>query len=273
MSGQKKKKIYNRSLERALNILCAFSLEKRELSLTELSKALNLPKATVYRLCSTLVEYDFLRFDQNLRNYFLGLKLFTLGAIVFSSFSIRRAASAHLTQLQSKLGETVFLGVLEEDDLIYIDKREDVRKPIRFASDIGTRRPPYFGMLGQVLMAFLEDKEVVRILKRNPLVAFTKKSIIDRDVFKERLQKIRKQGFHVDEGEALEGITGISAPIRDYEGKVIAAVGVGLILTSKEDGSIEMLTKHVVETANKISENLGSKGIIATSRQKVSQGN
>lgn len=203
-------------------------------------------------------EYDFLRYDQNSRNYYLGLKLFTLGSIVFSSFSIRKAASPHLSQLQSKTGETVFLGVLEGDNLVYIDKWEDARRPIRFASDIGTHRPPRFGMLGQILMAFLEDEEVEKILKRNPLKAFTRKFIMDRKVFMAKLQKIRMQGFNVDEGEAIDGITGISAPIRDYSDKVIAAVGGDLISPSKKNERIKNSIKDVVEMAKRISEELGN---------------
>ena len=248
---------YNRSLERALQVLTAFSFDVRELTLGELSESLHLPKATVYRLASTLTDYDFLRYDEKLKKYSLGLQLFELGSIVFASFSLRKAASPHLDQLHSRLGKTIFLGIFQEDEVIYIDKRESVLNPIRFASEVGRRRPPYFGMFGQLLMAFLPDDGVDRILEKNPLKPFTKKSITARDEFKERLREILEQGFAIDREEAIDGITGIAAPVRDYTGNVVAAVGVGFISSSEDSNGVAEIIKAVGETTRNISRELG----------------
>lgn len=249
--------INNRSLERALQILGAFTRDSQDLSLTQMSKILNLSKPTVLRLCSTLVKYDFLKCDPYSKQYSLGLRLFELGSIIFSSFSISRVASPHLSRLQSQLGKTVFLGILLNDELVYIDKREEPRNPIQFSSQVGTRRPPYFGMLGQILMAYLPDSEVNRILEKNPLTASTKKSLTNTEEFKKRLNKIRAQGFFVDKEEALEGVTGISAPIRDYTGKVTAAVGVGFISPSVDSNGTKEIIAELCETGKRISREMG----------------
>jgi IclR family KDG regulon transcriptional repressor len=253
----KKKTFYNRSLERALQILCVFNFDRQSLTLTQLSNILDLSKATLLRLCSTLIKYGFLKYDKNLKQYSLGLKLFELGSVIFSSFSIRKVASPHLSQLQSTLGKTVFLGIIQNDELVYIDKREDSRNPIQFASQIGTRRPPYFGMLGQILMAFLPSSEVDRLLEKIPLTTLTKRSITNEKGFKERLLRIREQGFFVDQEEALDGITGVSAPIRDYTGKVIAGVGAGFISSSMDSKGMKKIIREVSETAKKISKEMG----------------
>ncbi len=257
MGGSPKETFYNRSLERALQILCIFTFDKQDLTLSQLSEGSGLHKATVLRLCSTLIKYDFLKFHQDSKHYSLGLKLFELGSILFSSFSLRRVASFYLDQLQSKLGKTVFLGILENDELIYIDKKEDPKIPIRFTSQIGTRRLPCFGMLGQILMAFQPEKEINRLLNKAPLTPFTKKSLVSEKEFKERLLRIRKQGFFVDEDEALDGISGISAPIRDYTGEVIAGVGVSFISSSEDAKGKKMIIKEVCETAKGISKQMG----------------
>lgn len=257
MAPVKKEPFYNRSLERALKILCAFQRDSQALTLGELSKILDLSKATILRLCSTLLKYNFLRYNQQTRQYSLGLKLFELGSIVYSSFSIRRVASRYLNQLQSKLGKTAFLGILQDGQLLYIDKKEDLQKPIRFSSDIGTYRPPYFGMLGHTLMAYLNDEEVDRVIEKNPLKPFTKKSIKSIEAFKERLRKIRRQGFYMDKEEALDGVTGIGAPIRDFTGKVVAALGVGFISSSEDSKGLRKITREVVRTSQAISHELG----------------
>ena len=257
MFPQKKERFYNRSLERALKILCAFNRDRQALTLSQLSKILNLSKATVSRLSFTLMKCDFLRYDPPSKQYSLGLKLFELGSVIFSSFSIRRVAIPHLSQLQSRLGKTTFLGVLQDDELVYIDKRENPSNPIRFASQIGTRRPPHFGMLGQILMAYLPESEVNRLLRKSPLKPFTRRSLTNQTEFKKRLGRIRDRGFFVDKEEALEGTTGIAAPIWDYTGNVIAAVGVGIISSSLNSNGTKQIIKEVCETARKISQEMG----------------
>lgn len=257
MDRPQKETFYNRSLERALQILCLFKFDRQTLTLSQLSETSGLHKATILRLCSTLIKYDFLRYRQDSRHYSLGLKLFELGSIIFSSFSLRRVASGHLTELQSKLGKTVFLGILQDGELLYIDKKEDFRNPIRFASDIGTRRPPYFGMLGQTLMAFLPDGEVDRLLQKSPLTPSTKKSITNEGEFRNRLRAVREQGFTIDEETALDGITGIAAPIWDFTNRVVAAVGVGFISPSEDSKGLKKIVKDVLRTAQTISQELG----------------
>lgn len=260
MQLEKGETFYNRSLERALKILSAFDAEKQDLTLAQLSQALSLPRATVLRLCSTLVKYGFLQQDQESKKYSLGLKLFELGSLVFHSFSLTRTASPHLNRLQIKLGKTVFLAILENGELLYVDKREDPRNPISFTSKIGTRRPPYWGMLGPVLMAYLPDVEVENLLNMHPLTATTKKSMTRKDEFVAWLKRIRDKGYAVDDETAMEGIGGVAAPIYDFTGKVVAAIGIGFISSSVDSKASKKLAKEALETALSISRELGFTG-------------
>jgi len=254
MSPQEKNDVFSKSLEKALQILCSFSFERQELSLAELSEMLPFSKSTVYRLASTLVACDFLRYDEEKKKYSLGLKLLELGGIVYSSFSIRKVAAPYLNELHTRLRKTVFLGIRSDNQLVYIDKREDLYSLIRFASQVGTRRPLCFGMLGQVLMAFLPESEVDMVLEKSPLRPFTPKSITEISDFKKRLREIRSQGFVIEEGEAVPGATGIAAPVTDYSGKVIAAVGVGFVPTGDE--CKEEIVQEVCKVAKEISNEL-----------------
>ena len=253
----KDKSFYNRSLERALRILNAFSNEGPALSLAQLSDTLSLPRATVLRLCSTLVKFGFLRQDPQSKQYSLGLRLLELASSVSDTFSLRKIAASYLNALQSKLGKTTFLGILDNDEVLYIDKREDPRNPISFTSKAGTRRPPYWGMMGSVLMAYLPDNEIKRILQKNLLTADTKKSITKKDKFLKWLNQIRKQGFVVDVEMALDGITGVAAPIFDHTGKAVAGIGVGFISSSVNEKELERIVKEVTMTALTISKELG----------------
>jgi len=260
MNGDKNETFYNRSLERALGILNSFRSDKQALSVAELSGLLELPRATVLRLCTTLVRFGYLVQDHDSKRFSLGLKLFELGNIVFYSFSLRNAAAPYLSQLQAKLGKTVFLGILENDELLYIDKREDPENPISFTSKIGTRRPPSWGMLGPVLMAYMPENEIERILDKHPLAATTRRSSTNREEFKERLKRVREQGFYVDTEASLEGTSGVAAPIRDSAGNVVASVGCGFITSSVKSKGLKAVIREVVNIAGKISKELGYRG-------------
>jgi len=254
------KGFYNRSLERALQIMCAFTSERSAYTLTQLTEAVQLPKATTIRLCSTLIKYGFMRFDHASMQYSLGMKLFELGSIVYSSLSLRKTASPFLQQLQIRSGKTCFLGILENDELVYVDKRESPGNPIRFASQIGRIRPPYFGMLGQVLMASLPEEEVDRILEKSPLMPHTKTTTTDPYEFREKLARIRKQGYIIEDGEAIEGISGIAAPIYNFTGSAVAAIGISFISSSVDKKAKEALLPEVLKAADAISQDMGYGG-------------
>jgi DNA-binding IclR family transcriptional regulator len=256
----KNEAFYNRSLERALQIMTAFSNEGNALSLAQLSEALGLSKATVFRLCATLIKCGFLRQDQQLKQYSLGMKLFELGSIAVSSFSLTRIASPYLTQLQVKLGKTVFLGVLDDGELLYLDKREDPTAAITFTSNIGRRRPSYWGMIGPAIIAYLPPEEIDRLLEKTPLTVTTKKSLVRREELDALLKRVRERGYAIDEEMAMEGVGGVAAPVRDFTGKVVAAVGVGFFSSLVGSRELKKIAKEVVEAARAMSREAGYTG-------------
>ncbi len=133
-----------------------------------------------------------------------------------------------------------------EDQLVYMDKREG-NGMIRISSDIGWRRPLHYGMLGMVLMAYLNPEEATRILTKYPLEAHTPFSITDKNAFNLRLEKIREQGYLTEKEEAVEGIIGIAAPIRDYSRQVVAALGVALTMGQR---NLKTGTERIYEIVN-----------------------
>jgi DNA-binding IclR family transcriptional regulator len=257
MSDREAGQFYNRSLERALQILDAFNRDRRVLTRSQLAEILGLPRATVLRLCATLVQYRYLARDPDTNAYSLGMRFFEQGSILFNSFPIRAAASRYLAQLQQDTGQTVFLGVLDNDELLYIDKREDPHNVINFTSKVGTRRPPFWGMCGPCLMAYLSDDRVERLLKKTPLAIFTKNSITDVSEFKAWLGRIREDGMVIDRETTLEGISGVAAPIRDSWGGVVASLGIAMISSAIDQEGLERLARAVMASAAAISKEAG----------------
>jgi IclR family KDG regulon transcriptional repressor len=251
------RKLYRvQSLDRALDIIDCFDFQNREFSLAAIVQRTGLNKTTALRLASNLVNRGYLRFEPESRTYCLGMKLFELGSIVFSSFSLRRAASSHMTELQQKTSATVLLGALIEDQLVYLDKRE-AEGIVRIASDIGWRRAPHHGMLGMVIMAWLPENYRDELLRRYPLVPVTSRTITDIQAFQSRLSKIARDGYVAERGEAVEGIIGVAAPIRDYSRKVIAAIGVAIMEAQHDEMSVARAVEAVRFAAGNISAELG----------------
>jgi IclR family KDG regulon transcriptional repressor len=258
--NRKESRYHVQALDRALNILECFSFQYKELNLSDIVRQTRLNKTTAKRLIANLTARGYLQQDSDTRRYQLGLRLFELGGIVFSSFSLRRAAARHMMRLQTLTGATVLLGTMMDDQLVYIDKHEGDGM-IRISSDIGWRRPLHYGMLGMVLFAYLDPQEIRRILKKYPLQAHTTSSIVTKRKFSDRLAKIRKEGYCVEWEEAVEGVVGIAAPIHDYSRKVIAALGIahpiGLFKPAKDKKPIENKIKLVKTACQLISKELG----------------
>ena len=144
-----------------------------------------------------------------------------------------------------------------DEHLVYVDKREG-SGVIRISSDIGWRKPLHFGMLGMVLMDYLNPKDIKRILKKTPLELYTPYSITDEDAFIRRLEQIYKDGYIVDREEAVEGAIGIAAPIRDYTRQVIAALGVALPTSrGNQDKEVDRVVELLKKTCDDISGDLG----------------
>ena len=109
------------------------------------------------RFLLILLDYGSIQFDGARRHYSLELKLMEIGSIVYSPLSLRHIASSTLNELLARMkNKAVFPAVFRNDEVIYIDKKGDPRNPIKFAAtEVGRHRLPYFGMFGQVFMAFM----------------------------------------------------------------------------------------------------------------------
>ena len=245
-----------RAIDRAIQVLGCFSFQRKEHTMGELARETRLSKSTVFRILQTLEKHKWVVYDPPSNRYSLGMKLLELGGIVFSSLSLRKAASPFLDQLEARINHTVLIAVLEGGELVYIDKREG-DEPIRLTSEIGKRRPPFFGMLGKTLMAYLPEKEVDELLRRYPLEKVAPRSITDPKRFKRSLKEIRERGHAYEYSEAVEGVIGIAAPVRNHLGKVVAAIGTAFPAFSVDDRRIKEIIHLVTDTGQEISLSLG----------------
>lgn len=254
---QKPKKAKTRltSVANAARLLQAFTPEHPELGISDLAKRLGLAKSTVHRLASTLIEAKFLEQNQRTVKYQLGLAVFELGACVASRMDVSVQSIPYLESLMEQSGETVHLAILDETEVLYINKIES-RQTIRMNSRIGRRGPVYCTGVGKALLAF-QPPEEIELLIASGLAQRTPNTITDPDKFRRHLSEVRERGYAIDDEEVEIGMRCLAAPIRDHSSKVIASIslcGPSQRLTRER---LLAFAPSVIDTADTISARLG----------------
>lgn len=242
--------------DRILQLLECFNLTKPEWGVTELSKKLDLNKSVIHRMLVTLEKRGYVTQNPVTKKYSLGLKLFELGMIVAEQMNLRTVAKPIMEELAYKTGETVILEVVDGLEGLCIEKVESSQS-MKCTSQVGKRVPLYAGAPTKSLMAYLPEEKISKIIERG-MQNLTKYTVTDRDELLEQLKTICKQGYCITYGEVDLGSMGISFPIRNYEGKVIASlslVGPEFRMADKTE-QLLMLCKNAAET---ISQRLGAK--------------
>lgn len=226
---------------------------KGDATLGKMAKSLDLNKTTVHRLASTLVEAGFLSFSPR-EGYALGTKLLELGYAASQQITLTRVSHDHLRQLSLDTGDTVNLGVLDRDQVHYIDKIPGTRR-IEVRCVIGERQPLRHTGLGKALLMD-EGEDVLREVFLREAAAFPRYRY-DLRQWLEVMARYRAQGYALDLDENEDHIRCVAAPIRDMGGKIIAAVSVSSIAQYMDDARIETVATYVKETTQKISAEFG----------------
>jgi DNA-binding IclR family transcriptional regulator len=223
-----------------------------------------LAKSTVHRLLQTLAGHGYAVRDPVSGRYHLGLKFLELGAIVSSHLTIQMIARPHLQRLMEASRETAHLGLLEGREVVYADKIE-CPQTIRMYSRIGRRSPLHCTALGKALLAY-QPEPVLGDLLRAGLHRNTPRTITGARRLREELQRIRDEGYALDNEEFEEGLRCVAAPVRGHTETVVASVGIAGPATRLEPARLPALIKHVKEAAEAISAALGYRGITAPQR-------
>jgi DNA-binding IclR family transcriptional regulator len=250
-------------LRRAVEILSVFSHARPAMSLAEVVQAVRLPKTTVFRVLSSLVERGFCEWDASSGKYSLGFELVRLADIRRRQSNVHDVAIPAMREIRNAVNETVILSVRSGDFRVHIDFVEGLH-PMRRMADLGVRAPLYAGAASKVLLAGLEDDEIEAYLGRTDLTAFQESTITDRAVLWREIRTIRKRGFAESKGELFPGGGALAAPIKDFSGRT---VGVMDILTPEHRYTAEHRERCIgllLDGAAQASQRLGFRAPVAT---------
>lgn len=215
------------SLARGLAVLSAFSDEQPDLSLTDISQRLDLNKTTTFRLLSTLESLGYIKRDPQTKLYHPGVEVLRLGFLVLNNLEVRQIAAPYLRRLVDEVEETVNLAVLDNYEVVYID-RVGSKHLVNVNRPVGSRLPAYCTSTGKAMLAYLPSDQLEAILATTTWEQYTKRTIITPEGLKDNLALIRERGFSDSDGEMLQELRDVSAPIFQHDGQVVAAVNISV---------------------------------------------
>jgi DNA-binding IclR family transcriptional regulator len=200
-----------KSADRALEVLEIVADAGSPLSLNDLASSMNIPKSSLHAIIRTMVQRQWLESEPSTSRVSLGLRALLVGSRYVEGNDHLASVQPVLDWLSAGLGETVHYGQLDQADIVYLAKRESVH-PLRLYSAIGRRLPAHATALGKAILAQRTPSEVHAILPET-LTSLTAHTITDMHTLDVELEKIRQQGYSVDNEENTEGLRCFAVPV------------------------------------------------------------
>ncbi|MBV1757357.1 MAG: IclR family transcriptional regulator [Dethiosulfatibacter sp.] len=244
------------SVDRTINIIEVLSNHRDGLGLTELSQIIGLHKSTVHRLLLTLISHGYVSQNPQNQQYHMTIKMYELGSRVIDSMDLSKVSRPYLKALRDATNEVVHLVIPDGTDIVYIDKMES-NNSIRMHSRIGARSPLYSTSAGKAMLAYLPESRIREIWDASDIIQRTPNTVVKYDQLLVVLEKVRENGYALDEEENEPGIRCIGAPIFNHKGDVIGAISISGPTMRVTPEVVETFKEHILKYTRLISQELG----------------
>jgi len=245
-----------KSVAKALSIIDYIS-KNDETTLQNISRDIGIPKSTALGILKTLEQFKYIdKLDG--KKYELGIYLFELGNNVRKKINLDVIAKPYLEKLAEEIGETVNLAILDNNEVLLLDKY----KPdygFQIGAQIGTRLKPHCIAVGKVLISHLNEEELDKLIEKNGLPKMTKNTITNKKGLKKHLSNVYEEGFAEDNSELMENMRCIAAPIYNHNGENIAAISISSLESRLKGKIFKKAKKLLLKYSKNISKDLGYK--------------
>ncbi|WP_320130232.1 IclR family transcriptional regulator [uncultured Sphaerochaeta sp.] len=216
----------HRTTERILDILETVSKHPDGMTLSEIGRALNAPKSSIFPLINTLNSRKFLTYNKREQRYFLGESIFILGNRYVNETTIIERIRKVLFAVCEQIQETLYFGILSDLDVLYLIKADEYSK-FRVVSNPGNKLPAYSTGYGKALLSQFSEDEIRAFYPENTLKPITEHTIKTVDELNKQLTEIRRTGFSYEKGESTVGIQCVGIPVC-HEGKILAGISIAV---------------------------------------------
>ena len=223
------------SLVRGLAVIRAFDADNAALTLADVARRTDMPRAAARRFLNTLESLGYVRTRAEGRIFQLTPKVLELGFSYLSSLSLPELVQPHLERLSRDVGESASAAVLDGADIVYV-ARVPTRRIMNVRITIGRRFPAYATALGRVLLADLGRAELEDVLAAAAPEQLTPSTLTDAAALTAEIMRVGVQGWALVDGELEQGLRSIAAPVHSQDGRVVAAVNVSTSGDARPDG-------------------------------------
>ncbi|GGX60251.1 transcriptional regulator [Tateyamaria omphalii] len=237
------------TLSKGLSILETLAGSSSSMGVTELAKSLELTKSNTFRLLQSLSVLGYVRQNPD-KTYAATLKTWQVGRILLDNLNLRELAAPEMKYLSSETGEAIYLAVLEDLSVIYIDKRDSL-KPIRSWNPVGGSAPLHCVGTGKAILA--QDYKELRPQISGRLTRHTELTLTNLTDLDADMEETRRRGYAYDKGEFRDKILSVGAAVCLPNGKPIAALGISLPIVNMPDKGIDWLGSLVAHAATSVS--------------------
>jgi len=244
------------SVKKAFQILQMIADSPSGLGVSELSKRLNMGKSTVHGITMGLEALGVLVRDPIQKKFNLGYTLLELNRRAYARIEVRDIARGPMERLMEKVGETVFLGIMNGDHVTILDMVES-HNEMKITSPPGTRLPLLAAATGKVFLAQFEEKKAKEIIQKMGLARFTPKSIFDPKKFLKETEETKKRGYAIDDEEYIPGVRAIAAPIQTAS-PPLAAIWVVGFTSSLDNQKMKTVIREIQGATREINQALGA---------------
>ncbi|WP_052664074.1 IclR family transcriptional regulator domain-containing protein [Nitriliruptor alkaliphilus] len=260
MDRNETSKDFIEAIARGMDVIRAFRPGRPEMSLTEVAEASGLARPTARRILLTFQELGYVRSSEG--RWTLTPRVLELGTAFVQSQGLWELARPHMEDLVSQTGESSSIAQLDGSDIIYV-ARVAVPKIITFAVSIGTRFPALQTSLGKVLLAALPPEEVPARLAEPSRSGIAPRWQPTDDEREQHLREIRAQGWALADEQLAAGIRSVAVPLRDGEGRTIAAMNVTVHAAETDVATLmEQHLPRLFAAASRISADLALRDLV-----------
>ncbi len=254
-----------KSLDRAMAVLEHLSTLPGA-TLSELAGDLDQSAATVYRILVTLEARGMVEFDKEMQVWHVGPRAFLIGARYLRRTSVVDRARPILRALMQETGETANLAVARDGHVMFVSQVE-CHNSIRAFFPPGTMSPMHASGIGKALLAEMSEAQFASHVKRADLERFTEHTISDPDALWREMERVRGQGFAIDDQERNIGMRCIAAPVFDWTGEAVAGLSVSGPVSRMIDEDSARMAEAVKKAAVTLSDALGAERDAGVARE------
>jgi DNA-binding IclR family transcriptional regulator len=242
-----------KTVAKVLDILDQLGTVGRPVSVSEVAALTGINVSTAHRLLQTLTRRHYIEQAEDTRAYTLGPRLFELGSAYARNLDLVGAARPLLEQLRDSTRETVYLALLREREVVEICSAGSLQA-VTVTRGTGRRDPASCTSTGKVMLACLEPEELERFIAQGPLPAMTSRSITTREALLAELDRVRANGYAIDDQELSDDVCCIGVPIQGGNGRVVAALSIAMPKERFNAGNVIDWVRLLQHSAGRISD-------------------